>query len=74
MTANVNSDDSPDIEPQFVRELLDEVFDNNQPEGNPVMPLFGHAEVNLFVPEPGTGLLVCLGLLAALRSRDRERL
>ena len=71
VTANVESDGF-DIETGLFNAGFDGVFDN---VGGPVTPTFGQAAVDLLLlQEPGTGLLVSLGLLGfALRSRKRSR-
>lgn len=67
VTANVESDGS-DIETGLFNTGFDGVY-NSGPQ-LPVTPIFGQAAVNVFVPEPGTGLLVGLGLLGvAVRRR-----
>ena len=69
VTANVATDGF-DMETGLFNSGFDGIFDN---AGMPVTPTFGQAAVNLLVPEPGTGLLVGLGLLGfALRSRKRN--
>lgn len=71
VTANVATDGF-DIETGVFNTGFDGIFDN---VGGPVTPTFGQAVVDLLLlPEPGTGLLVSLGLLGfALRSRKRSR-
>ncbi len=71
VTANVATDGF-DMETGLFNTGFDGIFDN---VGGPVTPTFGQAAVDLLlVPEPGTGLLVSLGLLGfALRSRKRSR-
>ena len=71
VTANVATDGF-DMETGVFNTGFDGIFDN---VGGPVTPTFGQAVVDLLLlPEPGTGLLVSLGLLGfALRSRKRSR-
>ena len=71
VTANVATDGF-DMETGLFNTGFDGIFDN---VGGPVTPTFGQAAVDLLLlPEPGTGLLVSLGLLGfALRSRKRSR-
>jgi len=71
VTANVATDGF-DMETGLFNSGFDGIFDN---VGGPVTPTFGQAAVDLLLlPEPGTGLLVSLGLLGfALRSRKRSR-
>ena len=71
VTAKVATDGF-DMETGVFNTGFDGIFDN---VGGPVTPTFGQAAVDLLLlPEPGTGLLVSLGLLGfALRSRKRSR-